>query len=218
VIVPTPAAFNTTVSAPEPPPGGAAIITSPPLGDTNGVTVALNGISTDDLTALAYGRHQCLVNFVRPLRELTKIMGGQVFQRVYDNVDQAFLIQRAAVELGQKFVQCVAFVDALQTYLAAHPSAAAAQASCKETQFQLSVTGSGAKTRLRSVRVGPLPGAKQSLELTCQPTTAGLTMALTSNTPGSAISSIIGSQLRVGVARSIGDSSGGQLTASFSEG
>lgn len=60
--VPTPAAFNATVSVPKPPPGGAANVTSPPLGAASQVTVDLAWLDPDDVAELAAGPHVCMTD------------------------------------------------------------------------------------------------------------------------------------------------------------
>jgi len=217
VTVPTPAAFNTTVSVPEPPPGGAANIVSPPLGVASQTTVDFAGLDPEDLAELAAGPHVCMTRLITLLSAMNRLLAQDIDDGFATEARLAF--DARFMVAAPQFVQCVRFAKAVQAAaaLANQATATPAQAGCAFTPVELSTTGSGATQRLRSIHVGPQPGVHVPLRVSCQSTATGLALTIASSS-GGPLSAIVGPQLRLGVVRSLSDAAGGQLSVSFHQG
>ena len=217
VTVPTPAAFNTTVSVPEPPPGGAANLTSPPLGSATQTTVDLTGLTDTDIAALAAGPHVCMTRLTELLVGINRILERAIADGFTDEARLGF--DAAFFEIARGFVECVRFAKAVQAAgaLANQATATPAQAGCAFTPVELSITGSGTKQRLRSLHVGPQPGVSVPLRVSCQSSATGLALTIASGS-GGPLSAIVGPQLRLGIVRSMSDTAGGQLSVAFHQG
>jgi len=221
VLVPTPSGFDQTVTAAEPPPGGIALITSPSLalaGEVtapSAVTVDLSGLSVRD-HVIAAARHECYVNFTKAVFEAVKSASKTVdetFELHWEDLDH-FVNARVA-GLTAELAACVAFVDAIEAVYSAQARAGTAQASCGMSTASLSLSGSGSKLRLRSFHVGSASGKHQPLQMSCTSQAGKLTITVATRSKRTPLSSIVGSSLQIGIARSPKDSAGGQLSVTF---
>lgn len=210
--VPTPSAFDQTVTAPEPPPGGAALITSPALAMFGAVqapvSVDVKGLSVRD-QVIAAARHDCYVQAVRAIRGAiaSKLIGKWKSDLTnYRETLESFVLSSLA--------SCLAFVDAYEQVLKA-PAADVARASCAETPVRLAITGSGRKARLKSFHLGD---THQPLKVSCVRTAGGIRITLSTRSKHAPLSSAVGSRLRLALYRSTKDPSGGQLSVTFHHG
>jgi hypothetical protein len=204
VVVPTPSAYDQTVTAADPPPGGTAIIDSPALAGLGAITVNVGGFSQDDLFVLAALRRLCYVNFVRRLVVLIGGAFNKTDENFAANVPVLLLFAQARLDY------CVAAVDAIEAEGPAPPAADIARASCPTTGFALSTTGSGANTRLRSIRLAGL----KSLQVSCARHAGSLRLTLATS-GHTKLSRIFGSTLQLAIARSRHDPVSGRLSVRF---
>jgi hypothetical protein len=220
-VVPTPSAFDQTVTAPEPAPGGNAIITSPSLAAfgavsaPSAVSVAVNGLTVQDMVAIAAERHKCYVQFRAAVNWVLKLetLGGREdwdtsYSQVYRGY-RAFLVQ----QLGH-LVDCLAVVNAVEQVLYKKAAADTARVSCATTPVSLSIGGSRSRPKLRSLRVDKHP----TLRVSCTRTAAGVRISIATRSRRTPLSSIFGSRLRLAIARGPHDSRGGQLSVAFHRG
>jgi hypothetical protein len=216
--VPTPSAFDQTVTAPEPPPGGNAIITSPSLAAfgvvsaPSAVSVEVNNLTVQDMVAIAAERHKCYVEFrtgVNWVLKLQKLEGRQDWDTNYTSAYRYAVVR----QLG-RLVDCLAFVNAVEQVLYKKAAADIALVSCATTPVSLSIVGSRSRPKLRSLRVDKHP----TLRVSCTHTAAGVRISIATRSRRTPLSSIFGSRLRLAIARSPHDSPGGQLSATFHRG
>jgi hypothetical protein len=209
VVVPTPSGFDQTVTVPEPPPGGTAIITSPALaafGATlapTALSVDVNNLTVRDLVIIA-ARHDCYVQFVKAVRGV----------RALQLVTQGWVgkhRQELLAAILSNLASCVAFADAYEQVLKAG-SASVAGASCAETPVRLTLSGSGTNTRLRSFQWGD---KHPPLQVSCRRHAGGLTLSLATGSKQTPLSSVVGPRLTFALARSRTDPPGGQLSVTF---
>jgi hypothetical protein len=210
VAIPTPSTFDQTVTASAPPPGGTAVATSPALmmfGAAQApVSVDIEGLSVRDIV-IANVRHDCYVQFVKAIRGLAA--ARLVAKHWSTNSEAVFrAYQRGAIV---DLASCLAFADAYQQYLYG-ASAAAASVSCADTPVRLSTVGSGRNARLRSFHFGD---NNAPLKVSCARHAGGLTISVSTRSRSIPLSKIVGSRLRIGIARAKSDSPGGQLSVTF---
>jgi hypothetical protein len=212
VVVPPPAAFGQTVTAPAPPPGGTAGITSPKLPPKGGVNVDVTGVSPEDVAVIAEGaRKECYVNFTRAaVNHLLKANDVTIDKEFDLEVNLGLRI------LTEKLATCVRYVNAAEAILSGKARAvASASPGCAVPSVKLSLSGSGANARLRSTSLRRAGDKRQDLKVSCKLTAGRLTMSVAPRSAHKSLRSIVGSRLRIGIVRSPKDSPGGQLSVAF---
>jgi hypothetical protein len=203
-------AFGTTATVDAPAPGGAAVATSPKLPASGAVTATVTGISKSDLAVIAAARNDCYTNFA------TSVLKGIDPKSARDTFSGEAVI--LALFEQDKLAACLGYVAAVQEILteAANASAAAA-GGCPLSRVKLSLSGSGANTRLGSFRVGSTRGGQQGLKVRCTLSGGRLTMSVAPPAHKS-LRKILGSRLRIGLVRGSSDPAGGKLGITFRRG
>ena len=218
VVVPTPSAFDQTVTAAESAPGGTALITSPVLASAGAVTapsevtVDISGLSVRD-QVIANARHSCYVNFTKSIFGLLKatVSDPNGYDKLDPFYDRDYHVAHLITLLTPELAGCLALVDALQQRLYA-TTAAVAGASCAVTSFTPLTSVSGKKARLRSVGLGD---SHPAVRVSCSRQAGKLTITVASQSTHTPLSNIVGSRLRIGLLRSPKDTPGGQLSVAF---
>ena len=214
-VLPTPAGFGQAVTGAAPRPGDAAVVSSPTIGALRGLmTAKLSGTLTDD-RVIEIAKRQCFVNFTHDLvRLLQRATPAQIsnLEAFTDN----YLINAALRLPKNNLGACLAFVDAAQATSAgvgapAKTVLAAAAGSCLMSPITLSLTGTGATTRLTSFKVG----GPSTLNTTCTTSAAGMTISIGAKASGTPLRSIVGSRVRLAIIRGANDPPGGQLSVTF---
>jgi hypothetical protein len=210
VAVPPPAAFGQTVTFAAPAPGGAVELASPKLPPSGGVTVELGGLSEEDTAVFAAARKDCIVNFTKMMRELTG--ATTLAEQITAEYTILFLT------LGSQLEACMNYVAAVEQVVAergAPPASASATSGCPLKRVKLSLSGTGANTRLKSFRLSSAGGSHQALKVTCKRRAGKLTMTVASGSKRKSLRKIVGSRLRFGIVRSSKDPPGGNFAITF---
>lgn len=220
--LPAPAGFGqpTTGTAP---PGDAAVTASPNIGDLRGaMAVSITGVTTDD-QVIELARHQCFVNFTRAFFDHLSLLTPAERAAALNDYPKLFVAlslsgtrQQTDLPFIDELNACLAFVDAVQaaspaTQAGVQQGAAVASSSCAMTPVKLSLSGSGASTRLRSFKLG---GAS-SLKTSCTSSPGGLAISVATRSRATPLSRVVGPRLGIAIVRSKKDPPGGQLSIVF---
>lgn len=208
VIAPAPSAFDQTVAATAPPPGGVALAESPALGNARSVTATTGGLTVEDIQLIAGLRHTCYARFVGSL------LGKSRERKVYSVATNSYYTDiEADLEPDlpaalSELASCVAFVDALESAVS-QASAAAVDAAASCRGLGVKVVKSGRRLKTRPIRA--------PLRVRCKRVAGGLavTYSTRSHKP---LRQVVGSRLRVAVLRGRKDPAGGQLSFTYHEG
>lgn len=219
VVAPTPSAFDQTVTAPEPPPGGEAIVASPALAAFGVVSAGIQGVSAQDV-AVVPARHKCFVTFTKNLFEHISRYPPSDRQEAIDDFTTDFVsyqLQGATRSYAFKdLAVCLALVDALEAVTPNLTVADIARSSCGPIRpITLTLTGSGSRTRLRSFKVGNANDKHEAVRANCARSGATLSMSLTTRSRHTALRTVFGSNLALGIVRHHKDAGGGQLMIAF---
>ncbi len=207
--LPTPSAYGQTVTAPDPAPGGVAVVASPALATFGAVgapvSVDVEGLSVRD-QVIANVHHDCFVLFVKAIRGLAASR-----LQIRMNTDLQRLFANAHLRALANLASCLAYADAYARQLYG-PSADRAAGSCTDAPVMLSITGSGRHARLKSFHFGD---PKAALKVTCKRHAGGLMISISTRSKRTPLSKVVGSRLLIGIVRAKSDAGGGQLAVTF---
>src|SRR5262249_42715099 len=130
-----------------------------------------------------------------------------------DKAASAEYLIEAALGYKNQLGACLAYVDAVEASVGGQASSSAA-GSCVPTPVRLSVSGSGAATRVKVVAVG---GASP-LRPHCSTGVQGVSISLAPRASGTTLQSGTGPHVAVGVVRSRTAAAGGRVTVTFGSG
>jgi hypothetical protein len=190
--------------------GGAAMNSSPLLGNATSVTATELGLTPEDYVVLAGLKHSCYASFVLGLLGTRKRVSG--YQGgILKSYDQ--LVGLNIPELLANLEFCLAFVDVLaaaaSTASVAHPAAVASQAGCGAADVRFVLRGQGRATKITGFHVGA-----GQLHVSCATVAGGL--ALTFSTAASTpLRTLVGPRLQLAVLRGKHDAAGGRLSFSY---
>jgi hypothetical protein len=220
-LVETPSALGQTVTAPAPPPGSAALTSSPALAGLGAVEAKVGGLSPNDTvfvaTALAAVRaHVEQECFLMTTRILVKHIEDEAVKGKLELQSQ---IDKFSEEYGQKFLlfsaYCVAanYDREFERALNKDAMASAASSRCPVLPVALAARRSHGKTHLTSARIRRAKGVSVSCS-----TSGGAVKLRIASKSGKPLRKYLGSRLVLGVARGSSDPTGGQLSFSYHKG
>jgi hypothetical protein len=214
--------FGQTEEAPAPAPGGAAVTTSPELGNASAVEANVKGFSPHDLVfiaALAAGFNQKLQERCFLVATQNVIGAIRFKQAATQGFTQESEIEKVSEELaGAVFGQAAACIVAAQREIASKGllsslARGASATPCASKSLTFISRRSHGKTRLQRAYVG---GATDlSVRCTISGGALKLRIASKSRKP---LRKSLGSRLRLGIARSGLDPAGGRLGFSYHKG
>ncbi len=224
-VLPTPTMFGQPVSGVVA-LGGAVVVSSPNVdtaGTVASVVADVTGVSPIDTEMIAGARNECYVNFTRKLLRAINVATPSYRAAIQENFTGALLHARLGIPTGlpafDELGTCLAFVDAVEAALpgnqrAVNQRAVAASSSCTSSPIHLALSGSGSTTRLRSFKIG----GPSALRTSCTSSPGQVALSVATQSTGTPLRSVVGSNLALGIVRSPNDTAGGQLSVVFNHG